>query len=128
MTLSTIGQIAITVRDVESSTGFYRDALGLPFLFKAPPGLAFFDCGGLRLMLGTSEGKEFRPSTTFLYFRVDDIGGTHAALAARGVRFRGEPHLVAKLPDREVWIAEFEDPDGNPLALISEPKSPPGPR
>lgn len=116
-----IHQIAIQARDVERATRFYRDVLQLPFLFSAPPGLAFFDCGGTRLMLSRPEPPSAPPGS-IVYFGVDDIQGAHAALRARGVSFRTEPQRIATLADREVWLAVFEDTEGNTLALMSEPR------
>jgi methylmalonyl-CoA/ethylmalonyl-CoA epimerase len=109
------------VHDVERAVRFYRDALGLPFLFEAPPRLAFFDCEGVRLMLSTPEPGFDHPGSV-LYFAVDDIGRSRDDLAARGVTFRTEPHKIATLPDRDVWLAEFQDSEGNTLALMSEPR------
>ena len=120
--LSRIGQIAMTVQDLPRAVAFYRDVLGMRFLFEAPPSLAFFDCGGVRLMLGPAE-PEFDHQGSVLYFAVDDIKATHTALASGGVKFRSEPHMIAKLPDREVWLADFEDSEGNVLALMSEPRT-----
>lgn len=120
--LSRIGQISMNARDLDRGVAFYRDALGLTFLFKAPPQMAFFDCGGVRLLLGVPEDKQFDHPGSILYFAVDDIKQQHQTLTSRGVKFRGEPHMAAKLPDREVWLAFFEDTEGNTLALISEPK------
>ena len=118
--LGPIGQIACTVADLPRSIAFYRDALGLTLLFEAPPGLAFFDCGGIRFMLSKPEG-EFRPgSGSVIYFRVSDIAGTAASLKTRGVAFVDEPHLVAKLPDHELWMCFLKDPDGHVLALMEE--------
>lgn len=120
--LSELGQIALTVSNLARAVAFYRDALGIKFLFEAPPRMAFFDCGGIRLLLGeaptpaTAGGH----SNAVLYFRVKDIHAAHEALAGRGVSFDEKPHLVARLPDREVWLAEFRDPDRNALALMSE--------
>ena len=119
--LSRIGQISMTARDLDRAIGFYRDSLGLTFLFKAPPQLAFFECGGVRLMLGPPE-PEFDHQGSIVYFAVDDITATHQALVAGGVTFRSKPHMIAKLPDREVWLADFEDSEGNVLALMSEPR------
>jgi methylmalonyl-CoA/ethylmalonyl-CoA epimerase len=118
--LSKIGQIAMNAQDLDRAIGFYRDALGLRFLFRAPPQLAFFDCDGIRLLLDVPEDKEFAHPGSILYFSVDDIHGTHESLVARGVAFRKGPHLIAKLPDREVWMAFFDDTEGNTLALMSE--------
>ena len=119
--LERIHQVSIRTRDVARAVAFYRDALGLKLLFQAPPQLAFFDCGGVRLMLGPAE-PEFDHQGSVLYFAVEDIRAAHTALAAAGVTFRSEPHMIAKLPDREVWLADFLDSEGNVLALMSEPK------
>ena len=119
--LSRIHQISMRVHDVDRATRFYRDLLGLPFLFGAPPGLAFFDCGGVRLMLSTPEPGFDHPGSV-LYFGVADIQTMYESLASRGVKFRTEPHKIATLADREVWLAEFGDTEGNTLALMSEPK------
>ena len=117
--LGPIGQIALPVRDPERATAFYRDTLRLPFLFAAPP-LAFFDCGGIRLMLSIPETSELEPPGSVIYFRVPDIEAAHADLAARGVVFRGAPHLIARLSDHELWMAFFDDTEGNVLALMGE--------
>jgi methylmalonyl-CoA/ethylmalonyl-CoA epimerase len=122
-TLGTIGQIAYTVSDVSQSVAFYRDAMGLKLLFEAPPGLAFFDCGGIRLMLSKPEGAFSPGSSTVLYFRVSGIEGTHHSLMQRGVTFVDEPHLVAKMPDHDLWMCFFRDPDGHTLALMEEKRS-----
>jgi methylmalonyl-CoA/ethylmalonyl-CoA epimerase len=116
---ASLGQIAIRAHDVSRAVGFYRDALGLRLLFQAPPGLAFFDCGGIRLMLSPPEPGFDHPGSV-LYFRVADIRQTHAALVAAGVRFRDEPHLIAKMPDHDLWMAFFYDSEDNTLALMSE--------
>ena len=118
--LSRIHQIAMTAYDVERATRFYRDRLGLSFLFAAPPKLAFFDCGGVRLMLSTPELGFDHPGSV-LYFAVDDIALAYATLQSKGVEFRSAPHRIATLADREVWLAEFGDTEGNTLALMSEP-------
>ena len=118
---SRIGQIAIAANDVARATTFYRDKLGLRFLFDAGPKLSFFDCGGVRLMISTTEGrKELDPPGSVLYFFVDDIAEVHRALAAKGVSFATEPHVVAKMPDHDLWLADFTDSEGNILALMSE--------
>lgn len=118
-TLAGIGQIAIPVRDVERATIFYRDRLGLPYLFSVPK-LAFFDCSGVRLMLSLPESSEFDHPSSIIYFRVADIHVAHELLQSRGVRFRDAPHLIARMPDHELWMAFFEDAEGNILALMSE--------
>ena len=119
--LSRIIQIAMSVRDPERALRFYRDTLGVRLLFQAPPNLAFFDCGGVRLMIAPAEGA-FEPPGSVLFFAVDDIRARYQELLAQGVGFKSEPHLIAKLPDREVWLADFEDGEGNTLALMSEPR------
>ena len=119
--LSRIHQISMRVHDVDRAVRFYRDALGLPFLFAAPPRLAFFDCHGVRLMLSTPEPGFDHPGS-ILYFAVDDIRQMHEVLVSRGVAFKTDPHRVATLADREVWLADFEDSEGNTLALMSEPR------
>ncbi|MGE5814091.1 MAG: VOC family protein [Acidobacteriota bacterium] len=121
--LSRILQISMRTHDVERAVRFYRDTLGLPFLFSAPPSLAFFDCNGVRLMLSTPEPGFDHPGS-ILYFAVEDIRHMHDTLRSRGVAFRTEPHKIATLADREVWLADFEDSEGNTLALMSEPKLP----
>ena len=116
----TIGQIANTVRDVPRAVAFYRDALGLkPLPIPAPPNLAFFDCDGIRLMLSLPEGDFDHPGSV-LYFKVGDIHAAHDALAERGVSFLGKPHLIARMPDHELWMAFFSDSEGNTLALMNE--------
>ena len=115
-----IGQIAVVVQDIDRAVAFYRDKLGLRLLFQAPPKLAFFDCGGVRLMLDVPEEEEFKHSSSILYYKVDDIRGTWAILRGRGVEFRDEPHLVARMPDHELWMTFFRDGEGNTLALMGE--------
>ena len=119
--LSRIHQISMRAHDVDRAVGFYRDTLGLPFLFAAPPRLAFFDCNGVRLMLSTPEPGFDHPGSV-LYFAVEDIRRMHETLAARGVAFLSAPHKIATLADREVWLADFRDTEDNVLALMSEPR------
>ena len=119
--LSRLHQISMCAHDIARATCFYRDVLGIPFLFEAPPRLAFFDCGGVRLMLSTPEPGFDHPGSV-LYFAVNDIRQMRDSLASRGVTFRSEPHKIATLADREVWLADFEDSEGNTLALMSEPR------
>ncbi len=117
--LARIGQIAITVKDVERSVAFYRDALGMKLLFQAPPNLAFFDCDGIRLMLSPGEEKA-ETFSSIVYFKVDDIAKMHEVLVSRGVPFDREPHMIAKMPDHDLWMAFFRDPDRNVLGLLCE--------
>ena len=114
-----IGQIAVPVSDIDRSIAFYRDTLGMQFLFKAPPGLGFFDCGGVRLMLD-EPAKEQAGKSSVIYFKVPDIQAAFEILSTRGVVFEAKPHMIARLPDHELWMAFFRDPDANLLALMSE--------
>jgi methylmalonyl-CoA/ethylmalonyl-CoA epimerase len=117
--LSDIGQIALTVANLDEARAFYRDALGMTFLFNAGT-MAFFQCGSVRLLIGT-EGQGNAPGGgTILYFRVSDIQATHAALREKGVTFVQDPHLVARMKSHDLWLALFRDPAGNTLALMSE--------
>lgn len=122
--LGPLRQVSMRVHDVGRAVTFYRDVLGLRFLFEAPPRLAFFDCAGVRLMLSTPDPGFDHPAS-ILYFAVDDIHGAHASLSERGVVFRGAPHQIAALADRDVWLAHFDDTEGNTLALMSEPRRAP---
>ena len=118
--LGTIGQIHISVSDVDRAVAFYRDVLGITFLFRVPgQPMAFFDCAGVRLYLGVPESPEFR-SNPVLYFDVSDIDEAFAGLGERGVGFRDEPHVVHRTDETELWMAAFTDPDGNNLVLMSE--------
>jgi catechol 2,3-dioxygenase-like lactoylglutathione lyase family enzyme len=117
--ISGLGQIAITVHNLDRATAFYRDKLGLRLLFTAGK-LAFFDCGGVRLMLDTPEKPEFDHPSSVLYFRVPDIAAAHGAMAANGVRFEDEPHVIARMPDHDLWMTFFRDSEQNLLALMSE--------
>jgi len=120
---SRIRQIAVVCKDVARATAFYRDTLGLPFLFAAGPSLAFFDCGGVRLMLSLPEETGIHAGHQFgaiLYYAVDDIHQAAAAVAARGVVFEQPPHIVARLPHADLWMAFLRDPDGQMLAIMRE--------
>ena len=117
-----VGQIAINVRDVDRATAFYRDVLGLKFLFAAPPGMAFFDCGGVRLMLTTAETAEHDRPASVIYYAVPDIAEAYRAMSERGVRFEDEPHVIARMGDVELWMVFLKDPDHNLLALMCELK------
>jgi methylmalonyl-CoA/ethylmalonyl-CoA epimerase len=117
---ATIGQLMIPVDDFERGVSFYRDTLGLPFLFAAPPQMAFFMCGTVRLLVGVMPPGRTAPRGSAIYFRVKDIGDVFASLKAAGVAFQVEPHIVNRTPKSELWLAEFTDPDGNLLALMSD--------
>jgi catechol 2,3-dioxygenase-like lactoylglutathione lyase family enzyme len=118
--LSGLGQIALTVRDVAQAVVFYRDVLGLRFLFSAGPNLAFLDAGGVRLMLTTPQGHGEVGKNSVLYFRTGDLPATYAAAVTRGARPERVPALTARMPDHELWMAFVRDPDGNLVGLMSE--------
>jgi methylmalonyl-CoA/ethylmalonyl-CoA epimerase len=121
-----IGQIAVPVADLDRAAVWYENVLGLRLLFRAPPGLAFFDCGGVRLMLSRPEGPDAPPRASVLYYVVADLPAAHAALVARGAAFVDTPHRVARLPDHDLWMAFCHDSEGNLLGIMSEVR-PPGP-
>ncbi len=123
MPLNQIGQIAVPVRDLDRAVSFYRDVLGMTFLFEAPPQLAFFDCGGVRLMLDVPEDAAFQGHSSVLYYKVPDMQQTHQELMAKGVAFVQDPQLIAKMPDHDLWMAFFQDPEGNLLGLMGEVRS-----
>jgi methylmalonyl-CoA/ethylmalonyl-CoA epimerase len=116
---SRIRQIAVVCKDVARATAFYRDTLGLPFLFAAGPALAFFDCGGVRLML-SSDNEGHDNLSSMLYYFVTDIEGTQSDLETKGVSFVEKPHMIAKMPDHELWLSAFKDSEGNLLGLMEE--------
>lgn len=117
--IQNIGQIAISTHDLPRAVAFYRDALGLDYLFKAGL-LAFFTCGDVRLMLAVPENAEVDHPSSIIYFRVEDLEAARAELVGRGVPFDDEPHLIARMPDHELWMTFFRDPDRNLLGLMSE--------
>ena len=119
MKIQRIGQISLRAHDVDRAINFYRDILGLQFLFRAG-NLAFFDCGGVRLMLDKPEDPQFDHPGSILYFFVDDIQASFATLREKKVTVVGEPHMIARLADREVWLAHFRDSEDNLHALMSE--------
>jgi predicted enzyme related to lactoylglutathione lyase len=114
-----VGQVAVNVRDVRRAIGFYRDVLGLPFLFEIP-NAAFFMAGGLRLMLGTAEKPEFDHPASILYYQVPDIHAAYESLRAAGAKTEDEPHLVARMPDHELWMFFVRDTEENLLGMMSE--------
>lgn len=125
--LADIGQIALTVSDVAKATAFYRDVLGLKFLFPAGPNLAFLAAGSVRLMLTTPQGHGEVGKNSTLYFKVTDIAEAHAAIVARGAVSERAPQLTAKMPDHDLWMAFVRDPDNNLVGLMSEVR-PPAPK
>jgi methylmalonyl-CoA/ethylmalonyl-CoA epimerase len=117
---ATVGQVMIPVDNFERGTSFYRDVLGLPFLFAAPPQMAFFQCGPVRLLVGVLPPGGQAQRGGAIYFQIQDIQAVFNTLTGKGVQFQGEPHVVHRTPKSELWLAEFKDPDGNQLALMSE--------
>lgn len=116
--LQSIGQVMVPVQDLSRAIEFYRDVLGMAFLFEVPR-MAFFDLGDVRLMLGEREGGDDAPGS-ILYYEVDDIQEARARLHGRGVAFDQEPTLIAEMEDHDLWMAFFHDAEGNQLALMSE--------
>ncbi|MDZ7291052.1 MAG: VOC family protein [candidate division KSB1 bacterium] len=117
--LSHIGQISVTVHDLERAAEFYRDKLGMKHLFTVP-NMAFFDCAGIRLLLGLPKRPEDDHPSSIIYFKVGDIQHAFQTLSARGVQFEGQPHLIAKMPAHDLWMAFFRDSENNLLAVMSE--------
>ena len=122
--ITSLAQVALTVTDLDRATAFYRDVLGLPFLFSAPPGLAFFQAGATRLMLTVPSEGERVGSHAALYYGVEDIRASFAAVTGRGARVLSAPSMIAKVGGREVWLAAVEDPDGHMVGLMSEVPAP----
>ena len=121
--LSQIGQIFILVRDLDRAVAFYRDTLGMKLLFQVPR-MVFFDCAGVRLMLGTAEKPEPDQPTSIIYYKVENIEAAHLALSERGIAVVEEPELVAKMPDHDLWMSFLRDTEGNTFALMSEVRPP----
>jgi predicted enzyme related to lactoylglutathione lyase len=119
-TLTDIGQIAITVKDVGTALPYYRDVLGLKFLFSAGPNVAFLSAGPVRLMLSMPQGAGAVGENSVLYFKVDEIEAVHAAIVARGSASERAPQLTAEMPDHDLWIGFLRDPDGNLVGLMEE--------
>jgi len=117
---ATVAQLLIPVTSFDAGVAFYKDVLGLPFLFSAPPQMAFFMCGSVRLLVGVPTAGHAAQRGSTIYFAVADIKAVYAELKTRGVAFGAEPHVVHRTPHSELWLVEFTDPDGNQLALMSE--------
>ena len=116
--LEEIAQIALTVQNLEEAKIFYRDTLGMRFLFDAGT-MAFFQCGQIRLMIGTSD-QPSSSSGTIVYFRVPDLPSVFTDLKSKDVAFVQGPHLVARMKSHDLWLAFLKDPAGNTLGLMSE--------
>jgi methylmalonyl-CoA/ethylmalonyl-CoA epimerase len=117
---ATVGQLLIPVRDLGRAILFYRDTLGIRFLFEAPPQMSFFQAGNVRLLVGVPEPGRIEARGSVVYFKVDDIHAVHRTLVDRGVPFSAAPHRVHRAESYELWLAELSDPDGNVLALMAE--------
>src|SRR5947208_111852 len=118
--LARVLQIAVNVKDLTRAVAFYRDVLGLRFLFEAPPQLAFFDCGGVRLMLTVPETKEIERLSSMIYFQVGDVDATYARLSSTGARVLEAPVMIAKMSDHDLWLAAFYDSEGNMMGIMEE--------
>ena len=117
--IRTLGQVFMPVQELERAVAFYRDTLGMRFLFEAPPRMAFFDLDGIRLLLGEPEGLGHH-GASILYYKVPDIAVAHETLSERGVVFDAEPHFLVDMGDHELWLASFKDSEENQLALMCE--------
>ena len=117
--ITQIGQVAVIVHDLARAKAFYQEVLEIPFLFEIPTA-AFFDCGGTRLFLTLPEGDNADHFSSILYYKVTDIQGAYQALKARHVDLLDEPHLLARMPDHDLWMFFLRDPEGNTLGLMSE--------
>ena len=124
VSLSQIGQISVNVHDLARAAVFYKDTLGMKHLFTVPPKMAFFDAGGIRLMLAIPERPDLDHPSSILYFKVPDIESAHETLESRGVHFETKPMLVAPMADHDLWLAEFRDSENNVLALMCEKAKP----
>jgi catechol 2,3-dioxygenase-like lactoylglutathione lyase family enzyme len=123
--LGPLGQVSMYATDAARTEQWYRDVLGLPHVFTFGD-LVFFDCGGVRLYIHAVKPDEWR-KTSILYFLVPEIAAAHRLLGERGVRFQGAPHKIYSDDETgvEEWMAFFDDPDGNTLAIMSR-VHPPG--
>ena len=120
ISLTEIGQISVNVHDVDRAVAFYKDTLGMKHLFTVPGRMAFFDCGGIRLMLAIPERADLDHPSSILYFKVQNMEEAHEILESRGVHFETKPMLVAPMATHDLWLAEFRDSENNVLALICE--------
>jgi len=115
-----IGQIAIAVSDIKQAVKFYKDKLGLSLLFEVPSGMAFFECGGIRLMITEQNGDKKDHHTSVIYYRVNDIKRVAQNMTERGVTFTRQPQMAVKMPDHELWIGFLRDPDENLIGIMEE--------
>ena len=122
VSLSRIKQVALPVRDIAEAKRFYQDTLGMRHLFDAPPGLSFFDCGGVQLMLAgpDAQGKDGEEQHAVLFYDVSDIKEVHGTITSSGAKSIEEPRIIARMNGREIWISSFSDGQGNVVSLMSE--------
>lgn len=122
MKIHGVGQVSISVSDVDRAVAFYRDVLEIPFLFQVPgsPGMAFFDCGGTRLYIVQPEDPDATPSASVVYFTVDSAQDAAEGLKSKGIELESEPHIIHQTENYTLWMAFFRDPDGNLMAVMSE--------
>src|ERR1051325_9211746 len=118
--LNEIGQIFVNVKDLDRAIAFYRDTLGMTFLFEAPPNMAFFDCGGIRIMLGIADRPDLDHPSSIIYYKVDDIERVYETFKARGVEFIVKPHLVAPMPPYDLCLADFQDAERTFAAMVGQ--------
>ena len=123
MELSEILQIGMPAKDIERAVAFYRDVLGLPLLMEGP-NMAFFKCGEVRLYVDANPGVAKPGDNSFIYFRSSNIQRDHAALKERNAKIQQEPHLIANLPDREIWLMWVRDSETNLLGIMEERRKP----
>ncbi len=114
-----LSQVSIRVRDLDTAVRFYQETLGFQLLFRVPK-MAFFDCGGVRIMLGVPEAPQFDHPSSIFYFYVEDMDDAYETLRSRGVSFHDAPHKIAEMGQSEIWMAFFHDPDQNLHAITSE--------
>ena len=115
-----VRQIAVTVADVDQALAFYRDILGLEFLFAPSPELAFVDAGNVRIMLSVPQGAGTVGANSIIYFAVDGIEDAFSRFVEAGAKCEREPALAARMPDHELWIGFLRDPDGNLVGVLEE--------
>ena len=119
---SRIKQIAVPVQSIDEARAFYRDTLGLRHLFDAPPELAFFECGGIQLMLAgpPAHGEHGDSQHPVIYYDVSDIESAHTKLKSSGARVIEDPHIIARMNGREIWLSAVSDGQGNVVQLMSD--------
>lgn len=118
--ITELGQLAITVENVKRSLEFYRDILGLDFIFSPSENLAFLRCGATRIMLATPQGAGEIGKNSIPYFKLSNIEEFYKTAVANGARQEREPQLAVQMPDHELWIGFLKDPDENLIGIMEE--------